>query len=208
MGVPRTTHQWLKPLYDWLDQYLGVPGHSHAGYVMYPAPIAAELITIVADVAVADGALTIAAQPAVPCKLQVRKVDGDSSFSCTVALVGKGPAGEAVTESIAFLATDGTHTYTTANAFSHLTSATVSLTTGNGGTDHISIGQSAALGLPIPSGAGSVSVYKAAVGATSTNTPVDEAVGTVDATARTIIPTTAPNGTKAFHVWYNFDWEP
>lgn len=208
MSVPRTTHSWLKPLYDWLDQFVGVPGHSHVGYVAYSAPIAAELVTIVADVAVGDGALTVAAQPDVPRKLQVRKTDADSSYSATLTIVGKGPAGEAVTEVVSLLAADGTHTYTTSNAFSKVTSATVSLTTGNGGSDHISIGVAAALGLPIPSGAGSVAVYKEAVGATIASTPVDEAAGTVDGTARTVTPTTAANGTKALHFWFNYDWTP
>ena len=164
---------------------------------------AADLTSIVdTAVLVSDGALTIAAQPGTPRKLRVRIVDGDSSISAgTVDLVGVGGRGQAVTQSIPL--PGGTRTVTTTEALATLTSATI---TGLAGSvaDTISIGVSAALGLtatktPTP---GSFSVYKAAVG------QANEAVGTVDATAGTIEPTTAPNGTNDYDFWYTFSFTP
>lgn len=176
-----------------------------AGHVRYQQPIAAELISIVADGAVGDGALVIASQPAYPRKLQIRKTDGDSSYSATVTIVGVGPGGEAIAgEVVSLLAVDGTHTYTTANAYAKITSITVSATAGAGAGDNIGVGVSTAFGLPIPSGAGSVVVYKAAVAASGAVTAADETVGTVDATARTIVPTTAPDASKSYDFWFSY----
>lgn len=173
---------------------------ARSGCVRYEAPIAAELVTIVATLdPVADGALTIAAQPDYPRKLQVRIVDGDSSISAgTVDLVGVGPSGEAVSESISL--TGGTATKISTKAYATLTSATVASLAGAAAGDTISIGVGAALGLPgqkTPLGA-TFAVHKANVD------NANEAVGTVDATAGTIIPTSAPNATRNFTFWYTY----
>lgn len=181
---------------------------ARAGYVAYPGPAAVQTTagacTIVSDVAITAVALTLALQPGVPCKLNVIKTDADSSYAATLTLIGVGPGGEALNEVVALLAVDGSHTYTTVNAYAKITSATVSALSGNTGADHIAIGFTAALGLPIPQGATSVVVYKVAHDATLIATPIDEAVGTVDATARTVIPTTSPDGTKGFFIWFSY----
>lgn len=161
-------------------------------------PIAAELVTIVADISVANGAQTIAAQPDYPRKLQLRITDANSSITAgIITLVGTGPSGEALTEAISL--TGGTATKISTWAYSHLTSATVSALAGQAAADHISMGVGAALGLPAanPSG-GTFTVYKANVA------NADQAVGTVDATAGTIIPTTAADGTKTYQFWYTY----
>lgn len=180
------------------------------GHVMYPAAPANEAnaagSTLVSDVALADGALTIAAQPKYPCKLNVYKTDANASAAAILDLVGVGPAGEAVAESVTMTAADGTKTYVTNNAFAKITTATVRGTSGAAGIDHIAIGQKSALGLPIPQGALNVVVFKEGVAATAAAASADEAVGTVDAVARTVIPTTAPDGTKAFHFWYSYTY--
>jgi hypothetical protein len=185
---------------------------AKSGYVSYPAPLAAQASagasTIVSDVAISAVALTIAAQPDVPRKLNIYKTDGDSSYAATLTIIGVGPGGEAVNEVVSLLAVDGTHTYVTANAFATITSATVSALSGNTGADKVAIGVASALGLPIPSGAASVVVYKEAVAATIAATPVNETVGTVDATARTVVPTTAADGTKALHFWFSYTRTP
>lgn len=169
----------------------------HAGHVRYEAPIAGDLVTIVADVGLANGALTIAAQPDVPRKLQVRITDANSSISAgTVTLVGVGARGQAVSQVIALAG--GTRTVTTDEAFATLTSATVASLAGAATGDNIGIGPSNALGLPVPQGARDVAVHKANVA------NANEAVGTVDATAGTIVPTTAPNGTRVFDFWFTY----
>lgn len=194
--------QKFKPWFDAMRSMV-VAGY----YTNAPAAASANAgaAAIVADVAVADGALTVAAQPGVPRKLLLFKTDADSSAAFSVALVGKGPAGEDVSETVSFLATDGSTSKTTTKAYSKLTSATVSGTAGATGADKIAIGIATALGLPIPEGSRNVTVYKEATGATPAATPADEAVGTVDTTARTVVPTTAADGTKALHFWFTYN---
>lgn len=175
--------------------YNTIPARYNGRHVYYTAPIAAELVSIKAAALPANGAITIAAQPDYPRKLQVRVVDANSSITAgTLALVGVGPSGEAVAEIISL--TGGTATTTTTYAYAHLTSGTVASLTGAGAGDTLGIGVSNALGLPRQTSAVGLTVVKANVG------NADEAVGTVDATAGTITPTSAPDGAKNFGFWY------
>jgi hypothetical protein len=172
-----------------------------SGSVRLTAPIAAELISIVADVSLAAGALTIAAQPDYPRKLQVRITDANSSITAgTVTLVGLGASGQAVTQVIPL--TGGTATVVSADAYSHLTSATVAALAGNAAADHVSIGVGAAFGLPAVQGATGFAVHKA----NADN--ADEAVGTVDAVAGTLAPTTAANATHNYTFFYSYNFVP
>jgi hypothetical protein len=176
---------------------IGNTSQTYYGRVEYVNPLAAELISIVADVALSNVALTIASQPNVPCKLQVRITDADSSVSAgTCTIVGTNAAGEAVTQVIPI--TGGTRTVITDDAYARVTSITVAALAGHTGADKIGVGVGVALGLPIPAGATGVGVYKATVDY------ADEAVGTVDTTARTIAPTTAANGTHDYEFWYKY----
>lgn len=173
---------------------------TRSQHIRITAAPAAALTGIVNTADVANGAATIAAQPVVPCKLQVRIVDANSSISAgTLTLVGVGASGEALPDQVIDLA-GGTRTITTTYGYATLTSATVAGLTGAATGDTLGIGPSSALALPVqktPAGA-AFAVYKASVD------NVAEAVGTVDATAGTLVPTTAPNGTRVFDVWYTF----
>jgi len=176
---------------------------TDARHVRYEAPIAADLITIVAALdPIADGALTLAAQPDFPRKLQVRIVDANDSVTGTLTLIGVGARGEAVTQAIPL--TGGTRTVTTTDAYATLTSATVTATAGAAAGDTIGIGPATALGLPglktpVPS---TFAVYKANV------SNANEAVGTVDATAGTIVPTSVPNGSRTYDFFYTQAYVP
>ena len=172
-------------------------GIPFANHVRYSVPPTADLVTIVADVSLANGAQTLAlARPVVPCKFTMTITDADSSVTAgTVTFVGLNQAGETVTEVIS-IANGGTKTYATANAYASVTSITVAGLVGAAGIDHIKVGQSSALGLPVPSQATGFTVLRASVD------NVGEAVGTVDATARTIIPTTLPNATHNYDFWF------
>jgi hypothetical protein len=165
--------------------------------VRYEAPIAADLTTIKAAADVANGVITIAAQPDYPRKLQVRIVDANSSISAgTLTLVGVGARGQALQQVIDLAG--GTRTVTTDDAFATLTSGTVAGLAGAATGDTLGIGPATALGLPgpkLPVG-GTFTVYKSNVD------NANEAVGTVDATAGTIVPTTVPNGTRTYGFWY------
>lgn len=168
----------------------------YSGYAAFYNPIAAELISIVNDVQMATGALVVAAQPNVPCKLQVRITDALNAVTGTCILVGVGADGAAITQTIQL--TGGTRTIVTADAYATLTSATLAVAGGAGAGKNIGIGVGAALGLPIPAGATAVSVHKA------TCDYANEAVGTVDATARTISPTTVANAAHDYEFWYRY----
>jgi len=175
-----------------------------AGHVHYLNVPAADLVSVVSALdPVANGALTIAAQPPIPCKLQVRLVDANASISAgTVALVGVGVHGQAVSQTIAL--TGGTATTTTTDVYASLTSATVAAIAGAAAGDTVGIGVSGAIGLPgtktpTPS---AFAVHKANVDGAA------ETVGTVDATAGSIVPTTAPNGTRDYDIWYTYSVTP
>jgi hypothetical protein len=169
--------------------------------VEFPATTkAAELISVVNAVLPSNVALTLALQPDVARKLQVRVVTG--STAGTLTLVGVGASGQAVTQAIDISTSGGTRTVITNDAYATLTSATISGGSGFAGT--VGIGLGAALGLPVNKSpvATAFAVYKAQVNG------LDEAVGTVDATAGTIIPTTAPDAAHSYAFWYNFTVTP
>lgn len=186
-------------------------GHTHPGtasqlngFVRYEAPIAAELISIVAALdPVANGELTIAAQPDYPRKLQVALVDANSSISAgIVTLVGVGVHGQAVTQAISL--TGGSATTTTTHAYATITSATVSGLVGAASGDTISIGVATALGLPGPYALtpSAFTVYKANLD------NADSVIGTVDATNATIVPNSVPNGSRNYSFWYRYTYTP
>ena len=169
----------------------------------FSAPIAAELVSIKAAATPANGAITIAAQPDFPRKLQIRIVIGTTTTTAitagTLTLVGTNLAGQTVTEAISLVANAST-TLQTANVYAHLTSGTVAAyaAAGSGTGNTLGIGVSAQLGLPLPAGFTNLVVNKEDVD------NADEAVGTVDPVAGSISPTTAPNATHNFDFWYTF----
>jgi hypothetical protein len=169
------------------------------GMMVVVNPVAAVVDNIVGAALPADGAAVVAAQPDWPRKLQVDIVDGDASISAgTLTIVGTDQNGAALTE--AFTLTGGTQNLVSAKAFASVTSATFSGMAGAVGPDTVSVGVTADLGLigqQIPAASGFV-VYLAYADNTR------ETVGTVDATAGTISPTTAPNGAHDYQFFYTF----
>ena len=176
-------------------------GAGSAAFARFSAPIAAELISIKAAATPANGAITIAAQPDFPRKLQIRIVIGTTTTTAitagTLTLVGTSPQGQTVTEVISLIQ-NASATLQTANAYAHLTSGVVAAYAANGsGTGNtLGIGVSAQLGLPLPAGFTNLNVFKENVD------NADEAVGTVDYVAGTVSPTTAPNATHNYDFYY------
>jgi hypothetical protein len=168
----------------------------------FTAPIAAELISIKAAATPANGAITIAAQPDYPRKLQVRVVlgtPGTTNITAgTLTLVGTNAAGQTVTEVVS-LVTAVTVTLQSANAYAQLTSGTVAgyVASGSGTGNTLGLGVSAQLGLPLPAGFSVLNVFKENVD------NANEAVGTIDYVAGTVSPTTAPNASHNFDFWYS-----
>jgi len=160
----------------------------------------AELISVVNTVLPSNVALTILLQPDVARKLQVRIITG--STAGTLTLVGVDQNGNAATQAIDIAVGAGTRTVVTDKAYATLTSATIS--GGSGFAGSVSIGLGTALGVPTNKSpaATAFAVYKEQVNG------LDETVGTVDATAMTIAPTTPADGAHSFAFWYNFTVTP
>jgi hypothetical protein len=158
---------------------------------------AADLVSVVNAVLPSNVALTLALQPDVARKLQVNIVTGSTAGS--LVLVGVDQNGNAATQTFN-IATAGT--VITDKAYATVTSATISGGSGFAGT--VGIGLGAALGIPTNKtpAATAFNVYKAQVNG------LNEAVGTQDTTATTIIPTTAPDASHSFAFWYNFTVTP
>lgn len=175
--------------------------HSTSAYVAKPAAAEATAVacTLVVDATIANGvAMTIAAQPAYPCKLAVIITDADSSISAgIVTIVGVDASGRAATETVSL--TGGSAVKSSANAYLTITSVTPSGLTGNTGADKVAIGHTNKLGLPVPTGFSNFSVYFLQADGTK------EAVSSQDATYATFTPTTAPNAAHNYQVLYKYD---
>jgi hypothetical protein len=171
---------------------------THSGHAHFSAPIAEEVISVVADVLIAVGPLIVAAQPDFPRKLRVNITDADASITAgTVDLVGVGVDGAALSQSIPL--TGGSQVVVTDDAYATLTSATITGPAGHGAGDNIGIGVDSALGLPIPAGAANVAVNKTCVDS------ADETVAGVDATARTVDPTSAPDAARDYDFYFSYE---
>jgi len=168
-------------------------------FAWFQNPIAKEVISIVANVAMANGAQIIAAQPDYPRTLQVDITDGDSSVSAgTLDIVGVGAGGEALSESVDL--TGGTAVKDTTYAYATVTSATIAGLVGATGADLIGVGVGDGLGLPVPDGGSNLSIAKTVVD------DADETVAGVDTTANAVTPTTVPNATHDYMFFGTYDY--
>ena len=122
-------------------------------------------------------------------------------FERKLTLVGVGVNGEAVTQAIDISTSGGTRTVVTTNAYRSLTSVTTSSMTGIAGKVSVGLG----LGLALPTATTTVTAFSV-FGANVDKT--NEAVGTVDATAYTVEPTTPANGTHNYTFNYKFTETP
>ena len=178
---------------------------TRAASVHYAAPIAEELVSIVADTLCADGAQIIAGQPDVPRELAIRVTIAVNHVTAgTLRIIGVGHSGEAL-DVLVSLITGASATFYTGKAFATVASATVAgLAGGAGAGDNIGVGVSDKLGLPAcntPTPVG-WSVYKTVVDS------ADEAVAGVDAGSGTVEPTTAPNGVRVYDFFYTYEVTP
>ena len=187
---------------------------TYSRQVVFKAPIASELISVKAAATPANGTITIAAQPDYPRKLNIRIVIGTSTTTAitagTLTLVGIDQDGNTVSEVISLIYTSTPTTPITKNVYAKLTSGTVAgyVASGSGTGNTLGIGVSNALGLPTQAfpAISNLTVEKetlitsAWTGSTDsppiitpTITAADEAPGTFDAVARSVIPGTAAN---------------
>lgn len=166
-------------------------------YAYFQAPITQELVSIVAAATPTSATpMTLASQPGSPRKLQVRCVQSGAVAGLVINIVGVDARGNVVSESVN-VAGASSATFITANGYAHVTSVTPVGTVTNVTT--IGVGVGSALALPGPASMFDLVVNKVSAGI------ADDVVSTatIDTVANTIQPTSIPNATLNFHVWYS-----
>lgn len=177
--------------------------------VSISSPLAADLVSVSAAAVATNRALTIAAQPAHARKLQLRFVIVTAITAGILTIIGQDQDGNAITE-VQTMVASVTATVKSNNAYSSITSATISGLVG-GGDGTFGIGLSNDFGLPTSFGAVDLTMIKSTkitkILGTS-NIAVDDvaSTGTLDATARTFAPTTVPvaSGLVDYEFTYNY----
>lgn len=192
------------------------PVSTFANKISVSSPLPADLISVVAAATPANGATTIAGQPAQARKLQYRIVIGTTTTTAitagTYTQTGEDQDGNAISETIS-LVENASATIKSAFAWSQVNAGTIAgyVASGSGTGNTFGIGLSNDFGMPTGVGVASFAAVKETkitkVYGTS-SVALDEAIAsvTVDAVARTIAPVTAPQtgGTVDFEFSYNY----
>lgn len=120
-------------------------------YVDLGAPLLADVDKIVTSLdPIADGALTIAAQPTTPCNLTATLTDANDSVTAgTLTLNGLDMAGKVIQEVHAF-GTVAAKTFTGTKIFASVTSGVVADEAGAASGDALTVGVGNLIGLPKP----------------------------------------------------------
>jgi len=172
---------------------------GRSNYQQVPTPRGATAARIVASVNMANGTLTIANQPDTPRQLAVRVDPSSVAITgglCTITY----PANDGTTQVDALSLATPANTVLTINTSKgamRVTSAVVSGLAG-GATPKIEIADTNFLALPVDQGFANFALLKENVGG------ADEALGTVNASAAAVSPTTAPNGTNIYGFGYSY----
>jgi hypothetical protein len=113
------------------------------------APVVEDVDRIVAALdPIADGAMTIIAQPDVPRTLTVTVVDANDSASGTVTIQGTDFIGLAISDAFTF--GGGLKTFESTQVYATVTSVVISGTAGAAAGDTLSVGVGSLIGLPKP----------------------------------------------------------
>lgn len=170
---------------------------TRLSYFSVTTPAAANAVGIVASAALSNGALTIAAQTDVLRPLQVRVDPGTSAItggSVTLSYVAND--GSTVVDILPLAAAASTPvTLNTTKGCLLLNSATVAGLVG-GTSPKIQVGTTAALAVPLAQGFSGFSVLR------ENDDGSNVTIGSVVASAGTITPTAAPNGTHSYSFGY------
>jgi hypothetical protein len=188
--------------------------------VFINSALPADLVSVVSAAAVANGAATIAAQPVHARKLQYRFAYTSGAVTATYTTVGFDQDGNAITEVGSVAALAASKTIVSAYAWSQITSITLSgvsgtfsCTFGVGVSNDFGVPTASGSGLTTPSGFAALDLAllkstKITKVLGASNTAADDAAGsaTVDTSARTVAPTTAPaaNGLVDFEFTYSY----
>lgn len=151
------------------------------------------LVTQVTDLS-SPGSATVAAQPDVPRNVVLTLTDAaDDDLAGEAVVTGEDVFGRVISET--FTVEAGTLSYVGSKAFAKITSTTFDFGATGTNADTLDLGQGAKLGLSYPG----LEIVKLVSGGT------EEAASAVDADNGTFTPTTAPNGTNDYEVWYKSD---
>ena len=152
------------------------------------------------DIEAATGGETVAnlVQPDVPRAITITVTDGGVEVTAfQIDVVGSAPDGTAATEQFVFA---GGLVQVGSVVFAKLTSVTLTSITETGATAKtLDIGWNVKLGLPIPADSTGCNITKLVSAGT------EEAASATDTTNNSFTPTTAPNGTNDYEVWYNYN---
>lgn len=150
------------------------------------------LVTQVTDLSAA-GSASVAAQPDVPRNVVLTLSDAaDANLAGSVIVTGKNVFGTTISETFTVVA--GTTSYTGNLAFAKITSVAHDFGETGTSSDTLDLGQGAKLGLPYPD----LAITKLVSNGT------EESASATSASNGTFTPTTAPNGTNDYEVWFSY----
>jgi hypothetical protein len=192
-----------------------IPRHNTA---VIPAPVAASAGVTVASVALANGTLTVAAQPDVPRQLQIIVNPGTTAISAgNLAMTYTANDGTAQVDNFSMVMAAGAAagtivtTLSTSKGVEHLASAVVTAMSG-GTSPAIQIGTNNYLALPVDPGFVDFAVTSEkkitpTAGTLGLSVPADNTVSTVAISAGALYtPTTVPDGTHSLSIGYNYTY--
>ena len=182
----------------------------HAVYTTPAIPGVALATETVTSVSLANGTLTIAAQPVVPRPLQAVIDPGAAAITAGVlTLTYTGNDGQTHVDALSVVvALASVLTIQTSYGVEHLTSAIVTGLVGGSSPKVRGVGTNPTLALPVDGQFASLTVTKETIISTTITTGittgVDETVGSVLPSMGCIIPTTAPNASQLLSFGYNY----
>ena len=117
--------------------------------IVLGAPVVADVDRIVTSTVIADGALSIAAQPDMPRNFTLDLIDSNSSVTAGQCLVtGLDYKGDVITETFVLVGAGGTQQIVGTKLFAGVSALVMSLVAGGGGGDLITVGIGDRIGLP------------------------------------------------------------
>lgn len=173
---------------------------SGVEYVDLGAPVVADPDRLVAALdPIADGGLTVQAQPDVPRNVTALLTDANNSVSASLVIEGVGMDGYPVREEHDFVAgSASSKSFVGTKIFARVTSAVVSGTSGAASGDTIQVGVGNVIGLPKPINNANAVKY-ASLGAVPVASPT---VATGAQTSGVDLSGSTYNGSKAMKVGY------
>lgn len=170
-------------------------GHVYLGAVAAPTTSAAATQLDLNAVAEPSNMASVV-QPKTPRNVVVNFTDANASISAfDLTVHGKAIDGTTISENFVFA---GGLDQVGSKVFASITNFTLNSIAGNAAGDTLDMGYGSKIGVPVPYGATGLVVTKLISDGTV------EAASATDTTNNSFTPTTAPNGSKIFEVWFGY----